>query len=225
MIRRIDPDEPVVVNGKPVTGRALAEARQQLAHDGSHLPTWAELTDHDREVAALSAGGWLRALTRLAGDDTAQELLTLIHRYGDLRAAAPLEGEHGSALTAERQDAHAGTVETEIRARLGLPLTPDPEPEPEKPARYIDLDSTSGCPLGDRCASCDSTVDLQVVLATTAVGIYCLTLCWECEDAGKVPEVGSFPAAIGRVAAHCAHLGIDVDAMAAAIEREETTRA
>lgn len=65
MIRPIDPDEAVTVNGFPVTGRQLAEARQELSHRGVHNPRWAELSQHDQDMAALSAGSWLRALTEL----------------------------------------------------------------------------------------------------------------------------------------------------------------
>lgn len=68
MIRRIDPDEAVTINGVPVTGRQLAEARQELSHRGVHNPRWAELSQHDQETAALSAGSWLRALADLVPD-------------------------------------------------------------------------------------------------------------------------------------------------------------
>jgi hypothetical protein len=44
--------------------RRLAEARQQLAHEGCHLPTWGELTDHERELAMLDARNYLRAARR-----------------------------------------------------------------------------------------------------------------------------------------------------------------
>lgn len=64
-IRRINPDEAVIINGVPVTGRQLAEARQELSHRGVHNPRWSELTPHDQETAALSAASWLRALTEL----------------------------------------------------------------------------------------------------------------------------------------------------------------
>ena len=66
MFRRIDPDEVVVINGTPINGWQLGEARQQLAHDGSYLPAWAQLSDHDRETTALAAGAYLRALAGLA---------------------------------------------------------------------------------------------------------------------------------------------------------------
>lgn len=64
-IRQIDPDEPVTINGFPITGWQLAEARQELSHRGVHNPRWAELSQHDQEMAALSAGSWLRALAEL----------------------------------------------------------------------------------------------------------------------------------------------------------------
>jgi hypothetical protein len=34
---------------------ALAKARQQFAHDCTHLPTWEELTDEDREAGLPDA--------------------------------------------------------------------------------------------------------------------------------------------------------------------------
>jgi hypothetical protein len=71
VIRRIDPDEAVNVNGVSVTGRLLAEARQELSHRGVHNPRWAELSQHDQDVAAISAGAWLRALAELMADPTA----------------------------------------------------------------------------------------------------------------------------------------------------------
>jgi hypothetical protein len=42
----------------------LAEARQMVAHEGALLPTWAELTDREREMSALDARNWLRAAVR-----------------------------------------------------------------------------------------------------------------------------------------------------------------
>lgn len=64
-IRRGDPDEVVILNGFPVTGRQLAEARQELSHRGVHNPRWAELSEHDQDMATISAGSWLRALAGL----------------------------------------------------------------------------------------------------------------------------------------------------------------
>lgn len=84
MIRRIDPDEPVTVNGVPVTGRMLAEARQELSHRGVHNPRWAELSPRDQETAALSAGGWLRALSELIAEATSPERLEELDRVDPL---------------------------------------------------------------------------------------------------------------------------------------------
>lgn len=64
-IQPIDPDEAVAINGVQVTGRQLAEARQELSHRGVHNPQWAQLSSHDQDVAALSGGSWLRALAEL----------------------------------------------------------------------------------------------------------------------------------------------------------------
>lgn len=56
--------------------RRLAEARQQLAHEGSHYfpPAWRELTDHERGLAMLDARNYLRAARRcgLIAPDTAR---------------------------------------------------------------------------------------------------------------------------------------------------------
>lgn len=71
MISPTDPDKAFTINGVSVTGRQLAEARQELSHRGVHNPHWAELSQHDQDMAALSAGNWLRALADLvptAGD-------------------------------------------------------------------------------------------------------------------------------------------------------------
>lgn len=65
MISPTDPDKAFTINGVPVTGRQLAEARQELSHRGVHNPHWAELNQHDQDIAALSAGNWLRALADL----------------------------------------------------------------------------------------------------------------------------------------------------------------
>jgi hypothetical protein len=40
---------------------ALAKARQQFAHDCTHLPTWAELTDEDREAGLPDARNYLES--------------------------------------------------------------------------------------------------------------------------------------------------------------------
>lgn len=86
MIRRIDPDEAVTINGVPVSGRMLAEARQELSHRGVHNPRWVELSLRDQETAALSAGGWLRALAELVAEEASPSM----ERLAELDRANPL---------------------------------------------------------------------------------------------------------------------------------------
>jgi hypothetical protein len=85
------------------------------------------------------------------------------------------------------------------------------------------LGPTVRCPLGDRCEVCASARDLDVATYQTPVGIFCATVCDPCADAAKAPPVRGWATAVERVAAHCGHLGIDVDQMAAILhaEREE----
>ncbi|MEU4235398.1 hypothetical protein AB0F17_64955 [Nonomuraea sp. NPDC026600] len=45
--------------------RSLAAARQQIAHEATHLDTWEELTDKDQEMAAVDALHYLRAGRRI----------------------------------------------------------------------------------------------------------------------------------------------------------------
>ncbi len=85
--------------------------------------------------------------------------------------------------------------------------------------RGVDLDSTERCDQDDQCEGCSNSVTLEVVTLETAVGVLCATLCRNCVDAaelGTVPvRFRSFVAASERVCAHCGHLGIDLDQMAA----------
>lgn len=53
MLPQIPLDDPRVL--------ALAKARQQLAHDCTHLPTWEELTDEDRAAALPDARNYLES--------------------------------------------------------------------------------------------------------------------------------------------------------------------
>lgn len=53
MLPQIPLDDPRVL--------ALAKARQQFAHDCTHLPTWEELTDEDRAAALPDARNYLEA--------------------------------------------------------------------------------------------------------------------------------------------------------------------
>jgi hypothetical protein len=84
------------------------------------------------------------------------------------------------------------------------------------------LDDTSNCPIGDRCAGCGGRTQLTPAIADTPVGTLCLTLCPACIHHRVLPRL-SVPDAVRAVMAHCEHLGIDVDEMAAlrATERDE----
>lgn len=85
------------------------------------------------------------------------------------------------------------------------------------------LDNTSGCPVADRCANHHTLPDgavLEVVVVSVPVGELCLTLCGDCIDDDRLPKLSSWSAAVDAVWAHCAHLGISPDRMAALIEQE-----
>jgi hypothetical protein len=61
----------------------LAEARQALAHAGvGYVPPWAELTEDEREKAALEARSWLRAAISagIALDQEAADINDLAHK-------------------------------------------------------------------------------------------------------------------------------------------------
>ncbi|MQA16123.1 MAG: hypothetical protein GEV09_18820 [Pseudonocardiaceae bacterium] len=88
------------------------------------------------------------------------------------------------------------------------------QPEP------LDLDARDACPLAEHCENCRATGDLDVATATTAVGVYCLTLCADCAERGAVPDPDGWPGAASRVCTHCGHLGIDLDQMADALDAE-----
>lgn len=79
----------------------------------------------------------------------------------------------------------------------------------------VDLDDTTGCPQADACAGCQTTTGLAVHTATALGGVLCLTLCPTCDP----PPLPCTETAL-RTLAHCQHLDIDVDEMAAALERE-----
>lgn len=86
--------------------------------------------------------------------------------------------------------------------------------------KRINLDDTSNCPVGVRCEACGiEGSDLAVHTAALApLGIACLTLCARCADSDMAPPV-SVGTAVRLVNQHCRHLGIDVDQMAAELER------
>jgi hypothetical protein len=83
----------------------------------------------------------------------------------------------------------------------------------------VDLDDTTRCPLGIRCEACGAERD-DLAVSTVPLGrlgVACLTLCPRCAGSGVVPPV-SVGTAIRLTAQHCAHLGITVDEMAAALQ-------
>jgi hypothetical protein len=92
-------------------------------------------------------------------------------------------------------------------------------------ARLDLLGPTSRCPRAGRCQACDAGRELEVATYQTPVGVFCATVCSRCVTVGKAPPVRSWGEAVWRVGAHCEHLGIDVDQMAAILhaEREEAT--
>jgi hypothetical protein len=85
----------------------------------------------------------------------------------------------------------------------------------------IDLDDTSRCPLGHRCESCGAERDDLAVCTAVMdrLGVACLTLCPRCAGSEVVPPV-SVGTAVRLTMQHCLHLGITVDDMAAAMERD-----
>jgi hypothetical protein len=83
--------------------------------------------------------------------------------------------------------------------------------------QVVDVDDTSNCPTAAVCATCGETDELMVETVSTPVGVYCLTLCAADIDNETLPAVG-WAGAVDLVGAHCVHLGIDVDQMAAILE-------
>jgi hypothetical protein len=55
----------------------------------------------------------------------------------------------------------------------------------------------------------------------TPVGVFCATVCNRCVDAGNPPPVRSWGQACERVGAHCQHLGIDMEQMAALLQPDD----
>jgi hypothetical protein len=86
----------------------------------------------------------------------------------------------------------------------------------DRPER-VDLDDTRNCPLDEACTTCGSGEPLVVVTAESVVGVFCVSLCRACSADGLSPNLGVVRA-VERVLAHCTHLDIDVDQMAAAME-------
>jgi hypothetical protein len=86
-------------------------------------------------------------------------------------------------------------------------------PDPLGPSRR--------CPRAGRCEACGATSHLEVATYQTAVGVFCATVCGRCVDAGTAPPVRSWGQAAERVGAHCLHLGIGLDQMAALLHADD----
>ena len=90
------------------------------------------------------------------------------------------------------------------------------EPIPTPPPN---LDDVTACPLGHRCESCGregASLAVETVRLST-LGVACLTLCRRCAAFDDVLPI-SVTTAVRLVGQHCAHLGIDLDEMVAAID-------
>ena len=88
-------------------------------------------------------------------------------------------------------------------------------------ARPDPLGPSRRCPRAGRCEACGATRALEVATYQTPVGVFCATVCLRCVDAGKPPPVRSWVGAVERVGAHCGHLGIDLDQMAALLHADD----
>jgi hypothetical protein len=75
--------------------------------------------------------------------------------------------------------------------------------------------------MGVRCESCG--VERDDLTVTTVeldrLGVACFTLCPRCDGSDTDPRIG-LGTAFRLVAQHCEHLGIDLDEMAAILERD-----
>jgi hypothetical protein len=80
------------------------------------------------------------------------------------------------------------------------------------------LGPTVGCWLGSRCEACGGGQWLAVATYQTPVGVLCTTVCRACMATGAAPPIRSWGQACERVAAHCQHLGIDLDQMGALLQ-------
>jgi len=87
----------------------------------------------------------------------------------------------------------------------------------------MNLDDTDNCPRDDKCYLCQSTMDLCIGVYGTTLGVFCATICDTCAH-GPTPESPGYGPAlmaiIRRIEAHCGHLGITLDQMAAVMEAE-----
>jgi hypothetical protein len=91
-------------------------------------------------------------------------------------------------------------------------MTTDAGADPLGPSRR--------CPRAARCQACGAAHQLDMATYQTPVGVFCATVCRSCVAAGAAPPTRSWGQACERVGAHCQHLGIDLDQMAALLHAE-----
>jgi hypothetical protein len=91
-------------------------------------------------------------------------------------------------------------------------MTTDAGSDPLGPSRR--------CPTTAHCEACGAPRQLQVATYQTPIGVFCATACRACVAAGNPPPIRSWGQACERVAAHCQHLGIDLDQMGALLQAE-----
>lgn len=153
--RQIDPDDVLTLNGVTVNGWQLAEARQQLAHEGCFLDRWDQLNEYDQEMAALAAGNYLRALAKLLPDHAPAERRARVTE--DLCRAVAARLESRTTYTNLGTDTVDGSLEEVIRAviaeleRPGSGLCDCREPDrdgslPTNPSTGAEMDHHCECP-------------------------------------------------------------------------------
>jgi hypothetical protein len=82
------------------------------------------------------------------------------------------------------------------------------------------LGPSAHCPHAARCEACGRGRELEVATYQIPVGVLCATVCRTCVAAGTPPPIRSWGQACERVGAHCQHLGMDLDQMAALLHAE-----
>jgi hypothetical protein len=116
----------------------------------------------------------------------------------------------GSAASAQELRRRGWSQPIDRPAAAGERLMTAPDP----------LSPSRRCPHAGRCQAGGATRELDLATYQTPVGVFCATVCTPCVDAGNAPPVRSWLQGFERVGAHCQHLGIDLDQMAALLDRE-----
>jgi len=116
--------------------------------------------------------------------------------------------EHGLAVAMEADHARECTHPVRVLERTFLV---DP----------ADVDDTSDCPRHEMCENCGETGDVATATLTFGGfgGVGCMSVCSACVGRADLGSVSVYEAA-DRVMSHCLHLGVDLDEMADALERE-----